>query len=95
MLIVLDQHQSQLIAFEKESILPQNFEFKKECLETIQNKVPFENVKDIKAKQDYFEEIDRFAASYLNRPFSDIYFNIINKDLLREKSITSRSKRSK
>ena len=77
--IVLDQHQSQLITFEKESILPQNFEFKNECLETIQDKVPFENVKDIKTKQDYFEEIDRFAASYLNRPFSDIFFNIINE----------------
>ena len=77
--IVLDQHQSQLIFFEKESILPQIFEFKKECLETIQDKVPFENVKNIKTKQDYFKEIDRFAASYLNRPFSDIDFNIINK----------------
>ena len=77
--IVLDQHQSQLIVFEKESILPQIFEFKKECLETIQDKVPFENVKNIKTKQDYFKEIDRFAASYLNRPFSDIDFNIINK----------------
>ena len=50
--ILLNQHQRQLLAFERKSVLPSSKAIEKQEAEFIQNKVPFENANP-EDKSDY------------------------------------------
>ena len=57
--VILTQQQRQLLAFERESVLPINKELEGLKSEYIHNKVPFETVNNI-GKAEYLINVDKF-----------------------------------
>ena len=75
--ILLNQQQREILAFERESVLPSSEYLKEQNMNEIQNKVPFEYDSQEK-HQKYSEELDKFIDQFSNRQLSKIDKNIIN-----------------
>ena len=76
--IILNQQQRQILAFERESVLPSSKYLDELNANQIQNKVPFEYGSEEKHQQ-YSEELEKIIEYFSNRQLSDIDNNIINE----------------
>ena len=76
--ILLNQHQRQILAFERESVLPTSKFLEEQEANQIQNKVPFEYSGETKTKE-YFEEIIEFVNNFSNKSLTKLDFSIIDE----------------
>ena len=76
--IILDQQQRQILAFERESVLPSSKYLEEQDANQIQSKVPFEFDSQDKHLQ-YSEELEKFIEHFSNKHLSNIDNNIINE----------------
>ena len=74
----MDQQQRQILAFERESVIPSSKYLDEQDLNQIQNKVPFENASLI-TNQEYEEAVEAFIKNYSSKPLSKFDYNIINE----------------
>ena len=76
--IILDQQQRQILAFERESVLPSSKYLEEQDANQIQSKVPFEFDSQDKHLQ-YSEELEKIIEHFSNKHLSNIDNNIINE----------------
>ena len=76
--IILSQQQRQILAFERESVLPSSKYLEELDANQIQNKVPFEYDSQEKHEQ-YSDELQKIIEYFSNKPLTDIDNNIINE----------------
>ena len=76
--VILSQQQRQILAFERESVLPSSKYLEELDANQIQNKVPFEYECEDK-HQMYSEELEKFIEHFSNKQLSDIDYNIIKE----------------
>ena len=76
--IIMDQHQRQILAFERESVLPSSKFLEEQEINQIQNKVPFEYSDQLK-HQEYYEEMEKFIGNFTNKNLSNLDCSIINE----------------
>ena len=76
--IILSQQQRQILAFERESVLPSSKYLEELDANQIQNKVPFEYDSQEKHEQ-YSDELQKIIEYFSNKPLTDIDSNIINE----------------
>ena len=76
--IILNQQQRQILAFERESVIPSSRYLEEQDANQIQNKVPFEYDNQEKHLQ-YSEELDKIIQHFSNRQLTDIDNNIIDE----------------
>ena len=74
----MDQQQRQILAFERESVLPSSKYLEDQNLNQIQNKVPFEY--DSKEEhQKYSEELENFIEYFSSKKLANIDNSMINE----------------
>ena len=78
--VMLNQQQSQLLAFERESVLPSNNLMKQLEAEFVQNKVPFECVES-KDKTEYLDKVDKYLDEFKGQALTNMDIKIINEIL--------------
>ena len=76
--IIMSQHQRQILAFERESVLPSSKFLEEQEANQIQNKVPFEYGDQLK-HQEYYEEMEKFIDHFSSRNLSNLDHSIINE----------------
>ena len=76
--IIMDQHQRQILAFERESVIPSSKFLEEQEINQIQNKVPFEYSDQLK-HQEYYEEMEKFIGNFTNKNLSNLDCSIINE----------------
>ena len=76
--ILLSEQQRQLLAFERESILPSSKLIELQESKFIQNKVPFENWKSID-DSDYWNQLSLFIEEYKNQELEPLDTKIMNE----------------
>ena len=76
--IILNQQQRQILAFERESVLPSSKYLQELEVNQIQNKVPFEYGSE-ERHQLYYEELESLVENYSNKVFSNIDHSIIEE----------------
>ena len=76
--VILSQQQRQILAFERESVLPSNKYLEELYANQIQNKVPFEYDSQEKHEQ-YSEDLQKIIEHFSNKPLADIDNNIIKE----------------
>ena len=78
MRVLLNDHQMQMITFERDSMLPSSKILELKEHETLEWKVPFEN--ESKLEEDsYRQEIDMFISNYSKTSLSIIDINIMDE----------------
>ena len=81
--VILSQHQRQLLAFERDSVLPSSKTFEETEAQFVQNKVAMQ-YEDTVGSVEYAESVDKYIAGFLDKPLSDMDRQIIN-ELIYEK----------
>ena len=76
--VILTQQQRQLLAFERESVLPTNKELEGLEAESIHNKVPFETMNNME-RSEYLAHIDKFMHELECTELTKTDANIINE----------------
>ena len=76
--ILLNQHQRQLLAFERNNVLLSNEATDKHEADYIQNKVPFEHVKP-EDKSAYWKQVTKFVEEYAEKDLSTLDAKIIEE----------------
>ena len=76
--IIMDQHQRQILAFERESVIPSSKFLEEQEANQIQNKVPFEYSDQLK-HQEYYEEMEKLIDNFTNKDLSNFDHRIINE----------------
>ena len=74
----MDQQQRQVLAFERESVLPSSKYLEEQYLNHIQNKIPFEYSSQ-EEHQKYSEELEKFIEYFSVKKLSNIDNNMINE----------------
>ena len=76
--VILSQQQRQILAFERESVLPSSKYLEELDANQIQNKVPFEYENLIK-QQKYNNELGKFIYEYSRAPLSQFDYKIMDE----------------
>ena len=76
--VILSQQQRQLLAFERDSVLPSNKTLEEQEAKFIHSKVPFQDESAIEWAE-YAESVDKCVAGFYNKPLSDVDIQIINE----------------
>ena len=76
--VILTQQQRQLLAFERESVLPTSKELEGLEAESIHNKVPFETMNNLE-RSKYLVHIDKFMHELECTELTNTDANIINE----------------
>ena len=76
--VLLNQQQRQLLAFERESVLPSSNLVKQLESEFVQNKVPFE-YEESKSKTEYLDKVDKYLDEFKDQTLTNIDIKIINE----------------
>ena len=76
--VVLSQHQRQLLAFERESVLSSSRSTDRSTKELTHGSVPFEHANP-KEQTEYSEKVDRLVGSFADRELSGLDVNIIDE----------------
>ena len=76
--ILLNQHQRQILAFERESVLPTSKFLEEQEANQIQNKVTYEYSGEEKTKE-YFEEVIKFVNNFSSKSLTKLDFSIIDE----------------
>ena len=76
--IILNQQQRQILAFERESVLPSWKELEELNTNLIQNKVPFE-YESHDNRQKYNNELEKFIDRYTQGPLSRLDYTIMDE----------------
>ena len=76
--VILTQQQRQLLAFERESMLPTNKKLEELEAESIHNKVPFETMNNLE-RSEYLVHIDKFIHELECTELTNTDANIINE----------------
>ena len=76
--VMLNQQQRQLLAFERESVLPSSNLVKQLESEFVQNKVPFE-YEESKSKTEYLDKVDKYLDEFKDQTLTNMDIKIINE----------------
>ena len=76
--IMLSQQQRQLLAFERESVMPSSYLMKQLESEFIQKIVSFEYV-EYKGKTEYFDKVDKYLDEFKNQGLTNMDIKIIDE----------------
>ena len=76
--VMLSQQQRQLLAFERESVLPSSNLVKQLEAEFVQNKVPFEYAES-KNKTEYLEKVDKYLDEFKGQALTNMDIKIIDE----------------
>ena len=76
--ILLDQQQRQILAFERESVIPSSKAFEQTEANFLQNKVPFEYSDRLKI-EEYQEEVEKVFDNLKHKTLTHLDYNIINE----------------
>ena len=76
--VILSQQQREILAFEKESLLPSNKAFEQQESDFICNKVPFEYAGYLK-HEEYYDKISGLVKSFEDKDLSALDIQIISE----------------
>ena len=76
--VMLSQQQRQLLAFERESVLPSNNLVKQLEAEFVQNKAPFEYAES-KNKAEYLDKVDKYLDEFKGQALTNMDIKIIDE----------------
>ena len=76
--ILLNQHQREILAFERESVLPSSKILEEQEAEFIQNKVPFE-YDGYSKQEDFSAHLHKLINKFQARSLSNLDIKIINE----------------
>ena len=76
--VMLSQQQRQLLAFERESVLPSSNLVKQLEVEFVQNKIPFEYAES-KDKTEYLEKVDKYLDEFKGQALTNMDIKIIDE----------------
>ena len=76
--VMLSQQQRQLLAFERESVLPSSNLVKQLEAEFVQNKVPFEYAES-KNKAEYLDKVDKYLDEFKGQALTNMDIKIIDE----------------
>ena len=74
----MDQNQRQILAFERESVLPSSKFLEEQETNQIQNKVPFEYSDQLK-HQEYYDAMEKLIDNFANKDLSNFDHRIIHE----------------